>query len=299
MHFRMGYVTSRDRFSRLRSPPRAVCWSRAMGLLKLLRKLKRTDKEARILVLGLDNAGKTTILKKLSDDDISTVMPTHGFNIKSLMCARARPRGRARALTASQARRLQAQCMGHWRCEGGGGGAAPRPRARAVPRARFSFYGHQPRTRRAGQKTIRPYWKNYYEATDALVGTARAGGRRGWHEPDPACQIYVIDCADRRRLEEAGVELASLLEEDKLAGVPVLVFANKQDLLSALPASEVRTVAAAGGAHALRGCRGCRDALRVRWPRACTCTRSATGRGTSRRAPRRRRRACRTGWSGS
>ena len=56
-----------------------------MGLLTLLRKLKRTDQEARILVLGLDNAGKTTILKKLSDEDISHIMPTQGFNIKSLM----------------------------------------------------------------------------------------------------------------------------------------------------------------------------------------------------------------------
>jgi ADP-ribosylation factor-like protein 3 len=56
-----------------------------MGLLTLLRKLKRADQEARILVLGLDNAGKTTILKKLSDEDIAHIMPTQGFNIKSLM----------------------------------------------------------------------------------------------------------------------------------------------------------------------------------------------------------------------
>ncbi len=55
-----------------------------MGLLTLLRKLKRTDKEARILVLGLDNAGKTTILKKLADEDITHTMPTQGFNIKSV-----------------------------------------------------------------------------------------------------------------------------------------------------------------------------------------------------------------------
>ena len=55
-----------------------------MGLLKLLRGLKKNDKEARILVLGLDNAGKTTILKALSEEDISTIMPTQGFNIKSL-----------------------------------------------------------------------------------------------------------------------------------------------------------------------------------------------------------------------
>jgi len=56
-----------------------------MGLLNLLRNLKRNEKEARILVLGLDNAGKTTILKALSEEDISTIMPTQGFNIKSLV----------------------------------------------------------------------------------------------------------------------------------------------------------------------------------------------------------------------
>ena len=53
----------------------AVWW--LMGL--------RARRQARILVLGLDNAGKTTILKKLSDEDITTITPTQGFNIKSLM----------------------------------------------------------------------------------------------------------------------------------------------------------------------------------------------------------------------
>lgn len=56
-----------------------------MGLLTLLRKLKKTDKEFRILVLGLDNAGKTTALKKLADEDITQTMPTQGFNIKSVL----------------------------------------------------------------------------------------------------------------------------------------------------------------------------------------------------------------------
>lgn len=64
--------------------------------------------QARLLVLGLDNAGKTTILKSLSEEDITTITPTQvecqhkgcrglqsksiltltislqGFNIKSL-----------------------------------------------------------------------------------------------------------------------------------------------------------------------------------------------------------------------
>jgi ADP-ribosylation factor-like protein 3 len=61
-----------------------------MGLLNLLRSLKKSDKEARILVLGLDNAGKTTILKAMGEEDINQIMPTQGFNIKSLVSARRR-----------------------------------------------------------------------------------------------------------------------------------------------------------------------------------------------------------------
>ena len=56
-----------------------------MGLLSLLQKLKRSDNEARILVLGLDNSGKTTILKRLGNESIKEVMPTQGFNVKSLV----------------------------------------------------------------------------------------------------------------------------------------------------------------------------------------------------------------------
>lgn len=44
------------------------------------------SKEVRILILGLDNAGKTTILYRLqneADDDIQTI-PTIGFNVETL-----------------------------------------------------------------------------------------------------------------------------------------------------------------------------------------------------------------------
>ena len=70
-----------------------------------------------------------------------------------------------------------------------------------------------------GQKSIRPYWRNYYDQTDAL--------------------IYVIDSADRRRMEETGVELQQLLDEERLSHAPLLVMANKQDLLNALAPDEI------------------------------------------------------------
>ena len=64
-------------------------------------------------------------------------------------------------------------------------------------------------------------------------------------------QIYVIDSADRRRIEETGIELTSLLEEEELAGIPLLVLANKQDLLNAMPAKEVSPFTYWNGANAL------------------------------------------------
>lgn len=33
---------------------------------------------------GLDNAGKTTILKSINNEDITQIEPTVGFNIKSV-----------------------------------------------------------------------------------------------------------------------------------------------------------------------------------------------------------------------
>ena len=49
-----------------------------MGLLSILKKLKEKEKEMRILMVGLDAAGKTTILYKLKLGEIVTTIPTIG-----------------------------------------------------------------------------------------------------------------------------------------------------------------------------------------------------------------------------
>jgi len=140
-----------------------------MGLLTLLRSLRSSNnKELKILFLGLDNAGKTTILKKFAEEDIQHITPTQGFNIKSVK--------------TSNGVQLHVWDIG-------------------------------------GQRAIRPYWKNYFEQVEVLV--------------------YVIDSTDRKRLEETGLELEELLQEEKLCGVPVLVFANKQDLVNAQDPDEI------------------------------------------------------------
>ncbi len=119
---------------------------------------------------GLDNAGKTTILKKFNGEDISTISPTLGFSIKTL---------------EHRGFRLNVWDVG-------------------------------------GQKTIRSYWRNYFEATDGI--------------------IWVVDAADRKRLRDCRDELVRLLGQERLAGASLLVFANKQDLDGALSAAEIAEV---------------------------------------------------------
>lgn len=52
-------------------------------------------------------------------------------------------------------------------------------------------------------------------------------------------QIYVIDCSDRNRLLETGNEFMELLSDEKLTDVPILIFANKQDLANVIKVSEI------------------------------------------------------------
>jgi ADP-ribosylation factor-like protein 2 len=73
-----------------------------------------------------------------------------------------------------------------------------------------------------GQKSLRSYWRNYFESTDGLV--------------------WVVDSADRMRMDACRDELSILLEEERLAGATLLVLANKQDLPGAMSAQEIKDV---------------------------------------------------------
>ena len=70
-----------------------------------------------------------------------------------------------------------------------------------------------------GQKSLRSYWRNYFEATDAM--------------------IWVVDSADIWRLEDCKAELHNLLKEERLAGATLLILANKQDQAGALPGVQI------------------------------------------------------------
>jgi len=124
--------------------------------------------EARILMCGLDAAGKTTVLYVSKLGEIVTTIPTIGFNVETLTYGNLK---------------ITAWDVG-------------------------------------GRDKIRPLWRHYYANTSAL--------------------IFVVDSNDRERMDEACEQLHEMANEDELRNLPVLIFANKQDLPNVFTLDEIK-----------------------------------------------------------
>lgn len=130
-------------------------------------KLFGVQREFKLVVVGLDAAGKTTILKKMRFDEFMQTAPTIGMNTEDI-----------------QVRNVNIKV--------------------------FDL---------AGQEKMRAVWKYYYSSIEGI--------------------IFVFDSTRADRVQEARDELLNLLANDEAKNIPVLVFANKQDLPDAIKSSEL------------------------------------------------------------
>ena len=133
--------------------------------------------EVQILILGLDHAGKTTLLEQMkgifqrtNGIPLDKIPPTVGLNIGRM----------------------------------------------DINNCRVIFWDL------GGQARLRSIWDNYYAEAHGLM--------------------FVVDAADPTRFEEAKRALDSLLCHPELAGIPVLLCANKQDLHEARTVKEIHQV---------------------------------------------------------
>lgn len=122
----------------------------------------------RILMLGLDASGKTTVLYKLKLDQPVTAIPTVGFNVETVTFKNVK--------------------FGIWDV--------------------------------GGQDKIRPLWRHYFTGTQGL--------------------IFVVDSSDRERIEDARQELYRIAMDRSMSEVPILIFANKQDMPNAMKPQEIQ-----------------------------------------------------------
>ncbi|CAK9438563.1 uncharacterized protein LODBEIA_P27870 [Lodderomyces beijingensis] len=131
-----------------------------MGLLSIIRKQNKKDKIIDVLILGLDNSGKTTITKRMFNEDVDSVSPTVGFQITP-----------------------------------------------------FEYGGYSLSIWDVGgQTTLRAFWGGFYDSTDVV--------------------LWVIDGLSTERLEESFSQLnEKIVQQDRLAGIYLLVVINKCDLI--------------------------------------------------------------------
>ncbi|KFP80597.1 ADP-ribosylation factor-like 11, partial [Apaloderma vittatum] len=156
-------------------------------------------RDARVVMLGLDFAGKSTLLYKLKSGQAVETCPTGGFNVES----------------------LQTPCG-----------------------LSFTLWDV------GGQGSLRASWPDYLDDTNTL--------------------IFVLDSTDTARLPAAA--LAEALSHPGMAGVPVLLLANKQEVPGAMAPAELevrlRQGRLAGHRWVLQGCsahsgQGLQEALAI------------------------------------
>ena len=129
-------------------------------------------KHVRIIMIGLNGAGKTSILYQLKLSDLVETIPTIGFNVEEI--------------------RYKSLNISIWDMGGNN-----------------IIYENE----------VRKLWRHYYLEADGI--------------------IFVVDSTDKERFEQAKQALSLLIFDEELKGIPLLVYANKQDLNDAVYPNEL------------------------------------------------------------
>lgn len=136
-------------------------------------------KQYSILILGLDNAGKTTFLETLKRESnlkskaLEKIAPTVGQNVAII------------PVQKDKSTLLKMWDVG-------------------------------------GQETLRSMWSEYYSQCHGI--------------------IFVVDSTDRERMDECKETLTSIIMDEEIEGVPILMLANKQDRADRMEIQDIKEI---------------------------------------------------------
>jgi len=145
-------------------------------LLSGLYKYLTQKDEFFILILGLDNAGKTTFLESAKTKLITN---HQGVNLQKITTTVGLNLGKI-----------------------------------DTHGVRLNFWDL------GGQEELQALWDKYYQECHAI--------------------IYVVDSNDRERIEQSKETFTAMIKNENIRGVPLLVAANKQDLVDCMGVREVK-----------------------------------------------------------
>ena len=221
------------------------------ALLSLLwQKIKGTLPQARVAMVGLDNAGQTTLLYQLQLGKPVTTRPTVGFNVETVRHRNVE----LNVWDVGGQRKLEAL----WRSYLNMMHTAEKYQPLLWPTPFHCLLFASVLFRLTCRDALSAVCEATLSATMPSLGRCRVpeadcaalytGRYSSGNEPERSVRgvVFVVDAADHGRIEEARDELRRValyadtqpLERERLAG-PLLVVANKSDLETALSATEL------------------------------------------------------------
>ncbi|CCH57845.1 hypothetical protein TBLA_0A00450 [Henningerozyma blattae CBS 6284] len=135
-----------------------------------------------VLILGLDNAGKTTFLETLKKEysqvskDLDKITPTVGQNVATIPIKEST---------------TKSNCI-----------------------LKFWDVG--------GQESLRSMWSEYYKQCHAI--------------------IFLVDSTDRTRIDECSDVLKTIVMDEYIEGIPILMLANKQDREDTMELQDIKQI---------------------------------------------------------